>query len=187
MAAQALPSPEVLRQLLRYEPDTGSLYWGHRDALFFPAAVRSAQHDAAIWNQLYAGQKAFQAVLRNGYMSGQVFKKKMLAHRVAWAIYYGAWPEGQIDHINRVKSDNRIANLRVVSAAGNAANRSSSVGKPDNEIGVFPTRLGRFRASISVGGKSKYLGTFENKGDARAAYLTAKSEYSAITQDRILK
>lgn len=187
MAAKALPSPEVLRQLLTYEPGTGNLYWAHRDCSFFLAEVRSAQHDAAIWNRLYSGQKAFQAILQNGYLAGQVLQRKMLAHRVAWAIHYGVWPDGQIDHINRVKSDNRIANLRAVSASVNAANRSSATGKPEEEIGVFPARKGKFKAAISAGGKSRYLGTFLTKEDARKAYLAAKSQYSAITQDRILK
>lgn len=185
MAYKALPSPEVLRQLLRYEPETGNFYWMQRDASLFPANVRTSEHDAAIWNNRYSGRQTFLSVLRNGYLAGQVFKQKLLAHRVAWAVHYGAWPVGPIDHINRVRNDNRIANLRVVSAAENSANRSSPIGKVDAEVGVFSAANGRFKAAISTGGKSRYLGTFANKHDARSAYLAAQAEYIEVTQDKL--
>ena len=47
----------------------------------------------------------------------------IITHRLAWALHYGSWPENQLDHINRVKTDNRIVNLREVTQAENNYNR----------------------------------------------------------------
>jgi hypothetical protein len=67
------------------------------------------------------------------------------AHRVAWALYNGADPGlFLVDHINRVRSDNRACNLRLVGAAGNRANsacpdRPVQVCGPGPQIRLFPS------------------------------------------------
>lgn len=185
MADKALPSPEVLRQLLRYEPDTGKLFWRERTPDLFPGVRRSPEHSCAIWNSLYAGREAFTNKARNGYLIGLVFRKSHLAHRVAWAIATGAWPPADIDHINRVRDDNRLCNIRPVSRSQNSTNRRSRAGKPDSLVGVFPGKAGRFRALICAGKKSRHLGTFDTPEEARTAYLRAQADYIATTQDAL--
>src|SRR3546814_1788886 len=74
------------------------------------------------FNNKHAGKPALVAPSRAGHLCGHVKGIPLLAHRVAWAIHYGEWPNGQIDHINGDPSDNRIANLRDVSALENARN-----------------------------------------------------------------
>lgn len=117
MASKPLPSPEVLRQLLRYEPDTGKLFWLHRAADLFPS--KSA---AKSWNARFAGAEALATDNGQGYLAGRINGRPLKAHRVVWAISYGEWPIGEIDHINGNPGDNRIANLRAVGRTENTRN-----------------------------------------------------------------
>lgn len=61
--------------------------------------------------------------ISDGYRVINLGGKPILAHRMAWFLHTGEWPDGPIDHINRDRDDNRIVNLRVVSAAENNRNR----------------------------------------------------------------
>jgi hypothetical protein len=61
---------------------------------------------------------------KDGYIRFEHRGELYVAHRVAWALYYGSWPEHTIDHINRDPSDNRIENLRDVPQAVNNTNKS---------------------------------------------------------------
>lgn len=99
------------------------------------------------------------------------------AHRLAWLCVNGFWPEFQIDHVNGIKSDNRIANLREASNSQNTMNQGLRVDNSTGHKGVFEDkRTGRFRARITIDGKSKNLGfysTIELAAEARrgAAHL----------------
>jgi HNH endonuclease/AP2 domain len=94
---------------------------------------------------------------------------------VAWLIVYGAWPSKNIDHINGVKTDNRIANLRDVSQSINGENRAAPrKSTRSGFLGVTKDKDGKFRAQISVGGKNTHLGVFAVAEEAFAAYLSAK-------------
>ena len=65
-------------------------------------------------------------VCENGYMYVNTkFGNKVLAHRLAWLLHHGEWPKGDIDHINRNRSDNRIENLRDVSRSANLLNHDT--------------------------------------------------------------
>jgi hypothetical protein len=72
----------------------------------------------------------------NGYLSGRLFNRNVYAHRVAYAIYHGHWPTAQIDHINGNRMDNRIANLRDVSAAENSKNKRMLDSNSSGIVGV---------------------------------------------------
>ena len=72
-----------------------------------------------------AGQVA-SSVNALGYGRVKINGKSVLAHRLAWALHYGEWPDGAIDHINGIKTDNRLCNLRLATRAQNQQNRSSS-------------------------------------------------------------
>jgi len=98
-----------------------------------------------------------------------------LAHRLAWLIMFDCWPAGQIDHINGVRHDNRISNLRVVTASENRQNLAKVRGKTSLWIGVSWSKAKkRWSADIRINGKHKNLGTFLSETDARDAYLAAK-------------
>ena len=111
MAKQDLLSPDLLRKLFAYDPETGVLTWAHRPVEMFKAGHFSAEHNAAKWNTRYAGKTAFTTLCSAGYPNGDVFGIRCKAHQIAWAVYYGEWPDGCIDHINRIRTDNTSATL----------------------------------------------------------------------------
>lgn len=170
MAKKPLPSVDVLRQLLRYEAETGQLFWRVRTADVFEAtAGRSAEHACALWNSRYAGKEALASPFE-GYLYGKLLGQTELAHRVAWAIHYGEPPPGEIDHINHRRSDNRIINLRIVSDRDNARNQTLRKTSTSNVVGVsFHKLTGKWAAYISDGGRIKHLGLFESKEEAATA------------------
>lgn len=97
---------ERLKDLLRYEPETGNFYWLN------PAAKRMHHGELAGF------------VDYNGYVYIKVDSKRHSAHRLAWLHVYGHFPSNFIDHINTVRSDNRISNLREATRSQNMMNRS---------------------------------------------------------------
>lgn len=115
-------SPKLLAAVLDYCPKAGTFFWRPRPEICF-----SGKHPASRakqWNGLFAGKECFTARDTNGYAQGCVFQRHYTGHRVAWAIYYGEWPKLEIDHIDRVKDNNAINNLRVVSRSENLRNRA---------------------------------------------------------------
>jgi hypothetical protein len=115
---------------------------------------------------------------KHGYLLVSVGAVQFLAHRVAWAIHYGEWPQGQIDHINHCRSDNRISNLRVVNDAGNKKNMSLRTDNKSGCAGVsWRENRQKWRARIHVDGKEVCLGHFENKESAIAVRAKALKEY----------
>ena len=147
----------VFRDAVDYDPATGRFTW--RDG--YRGAFREAGH--------------FDA---KGYRMLSVRGVRELAHRVAWAMTYGRWPEGVIDHINGERDDNRIDNLRDVSVQANAQNTRSTSRNPTGLRGVAYRRAGakRYSARIVVDGRCRWLGSYATAEEAHAAYLVAKSE-----------
>lgn len=127
---------------------------------------------------VFAGTVA-GAPRRDGYITFQVEGFTHQAHRLAWLYVRGEWPKQQIDHINGVRADNRIENLRDVSSRTNAQNLRRAHSK--NKLGVMGVRKGvtpgRWEASIVVDGRRKWLGTFPTPEAAHAAYIEAKRTF----------
>lgn len=102
----------------------------------------------------------------------------ILAHRLAWLIYYGKEPDGQIDHIDGDGLNNAIKNLREVTNQGNARNQKLRSNNKSGVCGVIwfkPASL--WRAQIKVNGKYKYLGYFKDFNDAVDARKKAEIEF----------
>jgi hypothetical protein len=167
MADNHLPPPNELRQLLRYEPETGKLFW-------LPRAGDT--RGERFFNTRFAGKEAL-TYLSKGYRVGSINDADAKAHRVAWAIHYGEWPNGFIDHINGDRADNRIANLRVVDHVGNGRNRKAGANNNSGVIGVgWNKRHKKWRASIRHNGELIYLGAFDNMDDAIRARMRAEEK-----------
>lgn len=99
------------------------------------------------------------------------------AHRLAWLYVYGAWPDRHTDHINGIRHDNRICNLREATPAENAQNRKIHANNRSGFMGVgFHKSTGYWRAAISAFGVKRVLGYFKDPLTAHAAYLRAKEE-----------
>jgi hypothetical protein len=165
MAAKPLPSVEHLRQRLRYEPETGKLYW--RESASMPTH----------WNTRYADTEAFTADFR-GYRHGTFDYNRYLAHRVAWALHHGYWPDDTLDHVNHDRADNRIENLRQVSQSDNMKNMKRHRNNTSGATGVcWYARYQKWIANIKVDGRSLHLGYFADMQDAITARKAAEAQY----------
>ena len=172
MAAKALPSQEVLRQLLDYNPDTGALTWRRRGVEWFTDGNRQkAQHFAARWNSAYAGREAL-ASISAGYKTGTMFGLTWSAHRIIWRLVYGTEPDN-IDHINGQTTDNRLQNLRSITKAENARNHKTRKDNASGMVGIHIARSGRWIAQA----KGKYIGCFDTLEAALAARKQAEREF----------
>lgn len=110
-----------------------------------------------------------------GYRQINIDGTPRLAHRLAWLYVYGEFPEDQIDHVNGVRTDNRIANLRKATNAQNNQNqRSAHARNTSGKLGVSIFRNNKFLAQIGFNGKSHYLGYYDSAEDAHEAYVKAK-------------
>lgn len=168
MAERADITPELCRQLLRYEPESGKLYWRPRPREMF-GTLRSHR----TWNTRFAGQEAFTATSR-GYRVGCIEYVMVKAHRVAWAIHFGEWPD-VIDHINGDPADNRIRNLRSVPQTENLTNLARRSTNVSGVTGVY--RAGnRWSAEIKMAGQKRFLGNFRTLEAAAAARHEAEVE-----------
>ena len=178
MAEKALPSPEVLRQLLRYEPETGKLFWLHRTQQEFDTLGRfSVEHKCNWWNAMYANTEA-STLSHRGYYRIRLKRRDYSSHRVIWAMVTGSWPDMMVDHINRIPSDNRWVNLRLATPTQNHWNRSKSEGKSSCYKGVLWSKSDSiWRSSISVYGKPHPLGEFSTQEKAAQAYDAAAKKH----------
>lgn len=170
--------PELLRRLLIYDHNTGALTWRKRSADLFEDGSRAAQHNCNWWNGRYAGKAALTANSGLGYRRGKVLNQNCLAHRVAWAIVHGKWPSEDIDHINGVKDDNRIANLRNVTHSENLKNQAMYSNNTSGVVGVsWDNANSKWLTVIWADGKKKHLGRFKDKDDAIAARSVAEKMF----------
>lgn len=145
----AEPEPEYVRARLRYDPESGKLFW-----LPHPKG-RPA------WDAKYAGTEAFTALDSKGYRFGSIDNRSCRAHRVIWVLLKGVWPESDVDHIDGDRQNNRASNLRSVSRRANSMNRGLQSNNTSGEVGVsWHTRSRRWRAVVVLHGRPKELGRF---------------------------
>jgi len=174
MAKRPLPSPELLRQLLRYEPETGKLFWRERT----PEMMKQP-YQCAAWNRKYADKEAFTTIGTHGYRCGSIGENKaILAHRVIVAMKTGRWPTA-VDHDNRIRIDNRWRNLKPSTHAGNHRNYSLRADNKSGVTGVFFSRSHRkWLARIhDRSGRCQQLGMFDEMEPAVAARRAAEIKY----------
>jgi hypothetical protein len=167
--AKDLPPVETLRQLLDYNPETGLLFWKPRPREMFK------DNDLRIcntWNTRYAGKEALRHIDANGYKIGSVAGLSLKAHRLIWKLVFGQEPIGQIDHVNGIRHDNRLANLRLVNQAENQRNSGLRADNKSGHAGVFVSKTGKIRLYIS----GKYCGTFPTIESAVAKRILLEKE-----------
>ena len=162
---------ELLEATFSYEPLSGHVIWK-------PNPQKSGR-----WHTRYAG-KPLSYVNQNGYIQVDTCGASYNVHRIAWSLYNKRLilPTEYIDHINGIRSDNRIENLRVVTPADNSSNIGLRPNNTSGETGVQRTANGRYRVTFCRNGVSKSLGTFESFEDAvfvrRAAVENELSDFS---------
>ena len=164
MSEHIVPRPELtaeyLRSVLHYDQETG----------IFTRKVSTA-------NQVKIGDVA-GCPDGQGYLQIKVQSRRYIAHRLAWLYIRGSWPNDQIDHINRNRSDNRIANLREVSHKQNMQNRSKSSNNTSGHPGVYwHKQSSKWVAQIMHNQKQIHLGCFTNLEEAVAARKAGELKY----------
>lgn len=125
--------------------------------------------------------------LNGRYGQVMIDGKKYLTHRVIWVWHYGSWPDGEIDHINRNKMDNRIENLRVVTSSENKHNLGLRRDNSSGYTGVYWfKRDKKYVAYIVINKKQINLGYYTTAEEAYLAYMLAKIKHhptSPIAQE----
>lgn len=116
----------------------------------------------------------------SGYYQTQIDKKLYMVHRLIWNMFFGEIDEGmEIDHINHIRNDNRLENLRCVTRQDNRRNQKLTERNKSGQIGVyFIKRLGKWGSQIKVNGKVVWLGSYTEKSDAIKARKNAEVEYN---------
>lgn len=156
---------ELLKTLLRYEPDTGYFYW--LKPLGGPVVSGSPAG--------YVDAQGYHIIGVRG-----LYEK---AHRLAWLYMTGLWPQPEVDHINRNRADNRWCNLRE---ATNVEGRLNSKTRSKYGRGVYAAKSGRFDARIGFRGKVYHIGVFDTPAEASAAYQKARRKFYADLDDKLL-
>lgn len=151
---------ELVRELFAYDSETGRL-------------TRKISNGPKWKIGSVAG-----GVGENGYRYVSVNKKMYLAHRLIWLHVYGEFPDSDIDHKNRNRDDNRIANLRLATRGQNNINSAKQKNNTSGFKGAyFDRRRNCWYAEIWVDNKKKFLGRFETATSAGAAYVEAAKRY----------
>jgi hypothetical protein len=171
--------PELLLACIDYDAATGRMGWKAAPSVeWFHADGTSAEQKQKSFVTRHVGKAAFDTKCVNGYLKGGFLGREYLAHRVVWAIHHGAWPEGEIDHINGDRSDNRIENLRCVDHATNCRNTRRLDSNTSGCVGVsWARREERWEAYIKFNRHRYSLGYHRNLDDAIAARKAAERRF----------
>lgn len=153
-----------LKQLLSYDPSTGIFRWEQE------CGRGPSKH----WVGDLAGYEN-----DSGYLLICIKRRPHRAHRLAYEFVYGAIPTGmEIDHVNGIRTDNRIDNLRLATRKQNSANSRRGCTNTSGYKGVYRHSKGNhWVANIMVDQKTIYLGLFKSAEAAHFAYITAATQY----------
>lgn len=145
-----------LREILNYDPLSGEFRWLAR-----PSRNVSPGKIAGYKNGC-------------GYIYIQIEGNLYRAHRLVWLYVYGVWPRDQIDHINGIKTDNRLINLREATPSDNGKNSRTPTTNTSGFKGASYSKRSRsWKAQIKHHGKITHLGYFPTPEDAHSAYCEA--------------
>jgi len=156
---------EAIRKFT-YDPNTGDIKW---------------RNAAGRWGRIPAGTKA-TSVDSKGYLYVHIYDPEtrksinIRAHRLIWLMVYKENPKETIDHINKIRTDNRLCNLRLATKSQQLFNTRIRSDNKCGATGVSPTRHGTYQARIWKNGKSQCLGTYKTIKEAKESYEKAKKE-----------
>ncbi|RHZ96465.1 HNH endonuclease [Cereibacter sphaeroides] len=168
-----LPSRDYLLRRLTYDPDSGKLRWMAVSQDDMPKAFRA-------WNKRYAGTAALSWKNQDGYLCGNIDSVLYQAHRIIWKMQFGVEAE-EIDHINGVRDDNRLENLREVTRSINMHNIYVRGDNKSGTTGVcWAEDRKAWRAYIDVDGKRRFIGRFDSIAAAVAARKAAEERLGYI-------
>lgn len=161
-----------LKEVIKYNPETGIFTWNINHKRVKKGSV--------------AGHK-----YSTGYIRIAIDGIQYRAHRLAWLYITGSMPEDQIDHINRIRDDNRFINLRDVSNIENQMNKGMSFNRKCGVRGVYKVTgsKSRWAARIMLKNKTINIGCFGSPEEAHEAYCKKVSELHGeyLSHDNKLK
>lgn len=145
---------ERLLEILTYDKQTGNFVWNNGP---FKGKISGSIRD-------------------DGYVRLKIDNKNYYAHRLAWLYCYGEFPKQMIDHINGIRNDNRIENLRDVSAKVNSQNYRKCPAK--NSTGLLGAQRSgkRWKTRIRIGDKQIHIGCYNTAEEAHQAYVNIKRQ-----------
>jgi hypothetical protein len=149
-----MTTQEELKSLLSYDPETGEFTW------------------AVNRRKVRKGDKAGCVCRSTGYVRIVINYKPYSAHRLAWLYVYGIFPTSEIDHINRVRTDNKISNLRDVS-------RIENMNNIECKGYSYDAKRKKYEARYRHNQKLKFLGRYITAEEARQAYEREKRKHFA--------
>ena len=148
---------EEIKQVLSYDRDTGLFTW----------LVDCGSNK--VKGKIAGAEK-------EGYITIHIDSQQYRAHILAWIYVYGYTPD-ELDHENRIKSDNRIKNLRLTTRVLNAQNRAPQSRNTSGVSGVcLNKKSGKWRATLTTNGEFRYLGEYLLMEDAISARLLSEKE-----------
>jgi hypothetical protein len=164
---QTMITPDRLRELIHYDPETGIFMW------------RKRANDFGGWNKKFAHTQAGRAMKRRiPYRQIRVDNKQYYAHRLAFLYMTGEWPIEYVDHIDGDGLNNRWNNLRAATNQQNQFNSGKSATNTSGYKGVcWDKNTKKWQAQIRINKKSKYLGQYATPEEASAAYQCVSRLY----------
>lgn len=162
MLMTSLPTLDEAQACVSYDPETGLFYRKHGLGGIAAGAVSGT-------------------VNSHGYVQLRINWRLVKAHRLAWFMTHGYWPT-DIDHINGVRTDNRLSNLRESDRRRNGQNMQCH--RQGRLAGARQAPSGRWTAKMTVGRKAKHIGTFDTEQEAHDAYM---AECRKITEKREIR
>lgn len=157
MNRDAFLTAERARELLAYDPNSGTLTWRARGRGRPRAPIGSRRKSTV-------------------YLEVRVDGHRHLVHRVIWLIVHGHWPASEIDHRSGLATDNRLSELREATPAQNKANRRTPRNNTSGYKGVkWDKGKGKWAAVIMANKKLHFLGLFEEPEQANLAYVAAST------------
>jgi hypothetical protein len=153
-----------LKQIVSYDMTTGEFTW-----------IKNKIRKIIGAKAGYINDRGYVQIMLNG--------KNYKAHRIAWLYVHGTEPEGDIDHINRVRNDNRIVNLRLANRSQNCANRIKTNRNTSGYMGVtYVKNRNKWQAQVMVNRKQIFLGYFDTPEQAHQVYKKYKeASYGEFT------
>jgi len=151
---------ETVKKIFYYDAESGMLLWRNGNG-----------RNVNPWQQA-------NSLNSSGYYAVKIQNKSYRVHRLIWLYVNGKFPDGDIDHKNRIRNDNRLCNLRDVSRTDNAQNISLPKHNKSGHIGVSWIKSHNcWTVYVKVNKKNKWLGYYKNLDDAVAARKAGEKQY----------
>lgn len=152
---------ECLNSLLTYNPITGELFW-----------------NGSRRGRCLDGLKPIGSPNSRGYLRTMINGQRLLVHRIIWFLSTKRWPDKQIDHINGIKHDNRLSNLREATGSENQCNRGIQKNNNTGIRGVYYSKWAKkYAAQIRINKKNIFLGYYNTLYEAKITRREAETKY----------